>query len=167
MQARGFTLIEIMIAVAIIGILTAIAYPNFTDYLKKAKRSDAKTALMAVQHAQARLRANCRFYAETLLADDKDGVNDSVCGDTAGETEVEVFTTSPEGFYTLEVVAGSASASAYTVVADRGVTDVPSGSDVADGCQYILLKVDASNPNGELSASSDESGVPDNTANCF
>lgn len=55
----GFTLIELMIAVVIAGILAAVAYPSFVSYVQKARRADAKAALLAaaqkmgaVPHAQ-------------------------------------------------------------------------------------------------------------------
>lgn len=53
---RGFTLIELMIVVAIIGIIAAIAYPSYTAYIEKARRSDAQGALMGLAGAMERYR---------------------------------------------------------------------------------------------------------------
>ena len=48
MEKKGFTLIELMIVVAIIGILAAIAIPNFLKFQAKAKQSEAKNNLSAI-----------------------------------------------------------------------------------------------------------------------
>ncbi len=44
-RGAGFTLIELMIVVAVIGVLAAIAYPNYREYVMKSNRSDAKASL--------------------------------------------------------------------------------------------------------------------------
>jgi type IV pilus assembly protein PilA len=51
-KSKGFTLIELMIVVAIIGILAAIAIPNFLRYQAKTKQSEAKTNLSAIFTSQ-------------------------------------------------------------------------------------------------------------------
>jgi type IV pilus assembly protein PilA len=60
---KGFTLIELMIVVAIIGILAAIAIPNFMNYQCKAKQSEAKTTLGNVRVAQEAYLAEWDTYS--------------------------------------------------------------------------------------------------------
>lgn len=55
---QGFTLIELMIAVAIVGILVSIGYPSYTEHIKKAKRAEAQAALMSLASAMERWKLN-------------------------------------------------------------------------------------------------------------
>jgi type IV pilus assembly protein PilE len=58
---KGFTLIEVMIVVALIGILAALAYPSFVDSIRKARRGDAQQGLM---EAAQKLET---FYARNAM----------------------------------------------------------------------------------------------------
>jgi type IV pilus assembly protein PilE len=63
--SRGFTLIELMIVVAIVGILAAIALPSYTEYIKRGDRSSARTALLDAQQFMERFyAANSRYTTD-------------------------------------------------------------------------------------------------------
>jgi type IV pilus assembly protein PilE len=65
-RSFGFTLIELMIVVAVIAILAAIAFPSYQNYVRNAQRSDGMTALMGIALAQERHRANNVAYAGSI-----------------------------------------------------------------------------------------------------
>jgi type IV pilus assembly protein PilA len=66
--AKGFTLIELMIVVAIIGILAAIAIPNFVKFQCRSKQSEAKGNLKAMYVAEESYRAEFDSYAITAFS---------------------------------------------------------------------------------------------------
>ncbi len=70
-KSRGFTLIEIMIAVAIIAILLAIAVPSYQNQLRKGRRADAQTFITQVAQKQQQYLLDARTYAlgATALSD--------------------------------------------------------------------------------------------------
>ena len=59
----GFTLIELMITVAIVAILSAVALPSYQSYVRKGKRADARALLQSASIAQEKHRLNNTTYA--------------------------------------------------------------------------------------------------------
>ena len=104
---KGFSLIELMIVVAVIGILAAIAYPAYQDYVTRAKRSDAMNTIAAFRIAQEKYRANNTTYTTNIAL-------------LSG-----VSATSNEGYYSMSVV--SAASSTYVIVAEPNFTDAECG----------------------------------------
>ena len=63
---KGLTLIELMVVVAVLAILSAVAYPLYTNQVQKSRRADAKTALQTIALAQERFFTINGEYAGNL-----------------------------------------------------------------------------------------------------
>ena len=76
-RVRGFTLIELMIVVVIVGILAAIAYPNFTEQVRKSRRADCAGTLLQNANAMERhfTLNNSYMGAPALIQCPADGGN--------------------------------------------------------------------------------------------
>ena len=109
LYGRGFTLIELMITVAIIGIIATIAYPSYQDHVMRTRRADAKTALLTLQQAQEKFRANCIEYADNLVT-----AGNRVCNTGTSTFSVEHGDESSQGFYDLSTTG---TATTYTITA--------------------------------------------------
>ena len=66
-SANGFTLMEVMITVVIVGILAAVAYPSYTNYVTAARRSDATINLTRIASLQEKFFTRCGQYATNLI----------------------------------------------------------------------------------------------------
>ena len=67
-KARGFTLIELMIVVAIVGILAAIAYPSYTEYVRRTHRTEIAAILMEQSQVLERYFTKNGYYTEAPVA---------------------------------------------------------------------------------------------------
>lgn len=96
-QQTGMTLIEILIVVAILGIISAIAIPSYQNYLQRAKRADAIDALMRAANRQEKW-----FLQNNSYSDDADPFNGDDGIDSAEELYIISASTTNGGMgYTL------------------------------------------------------------------
>ncbi|MGI2257741.1 type IV pilin protein [Shewanella sp. GXUN23E] len=65
-KGKGFTLIEVMIVVVIVGILASIAYPSYTKYVAKGARSDAIAEMMRIANLQEQHYLDFRRYTADM-----------------------------------------------------------------------------------------------------
>lgn len=91
-MASGFTLLEMLIVVFIVGILASFAWPSYQGHITKARRNDGKTALMDLAGKMERYYAEMHTYQDATIA-------------TATSTDVLASPFSPEGWYQLTITA--------------------------------------------------------------
>jgi type IV pilus assembly protein PilA len=121
----GFTLIELMIVVAIIGILAAIAIPNFLRFQLKAKSSEGKTNLAAIRTAEESYYSEFGLYVSALASPNvvdknlKIAFSNATNGPNAG---FDRLGWSPEGWVFFNyVVAANGSFSEFTATAQADI----------------------------------------------
>ena len=123
---RGFTLIELMFSVTIVGFLSSVAFPAYQGTVQKVRRSDALIALMDLQMAQERFRTNNAAYGS--LTDLR-----ARATSPAGHYQLDVQAPSDAGFVALATAAGSqrsdAACGVLKLTVDGGNVSYASGSD--------------------------------------
>ncbi|WP_322114262.1 type IV pilin protein [Aquabacterium sp. A7-Y] len=114
----GFTLIELMITVAVVAILAAVAYPAYQDQVRKSRRGAAQAVLLDIASRQQQIFLDSRAYASNVA-----GTGATVPTDVSRHYTV-----------TLTAVAGTATA-APTFTAQAA----PLGAQAADGCGTMSI----------------------------
>ncbi len=99
MNKKGFTLIEVIIVAAIIGIIAAVAIPNYDRYVVRSKRADGMGALLTAVNAMERFR----------------GANNTYVGATAGGTFAAQVPPTGTAYY--NVALSNLTATTYTITA--------------------------------------------------
>ena len=117
---KGFSLIELMAVLTIIGILTTFAYPGYRDYIIRAHRSDGQTALLDLANRMERYYSENNSYENATIG-------------SGGETDVLSNDQSSDGWYVLSIT--HATESDYTLQA----TPISTQSRSDTSCQSLTL----------------------------
>jgi type IV pilus assembly protein PilE len=142
---RGFTLIELMITVAVIGILAAVAYPSYTQYIVRANRSAAQSFMYSVANKQEQYMLDARTYAGALS-----DLNITVPAEVSSKYTISISCTMP-------VATGTCTA-AVGVPPAYVITGTPIGTQLANDakCGAVSLnQVGTKTESGTASAATD------------
>ena len=106
---QGFTLIELMVTVAIIGIIAMIAIPSYSSYILRSNRSAAESFILGVANKEEQYILDARQYAGVA----------ALPGDTTGLTTLSIATVPPEVSRNYNITIGGVTITppAYTVTA--------------------------------------------------
>lgn len=152
-RVSGFTLIELVVAAAIVAILAAIALPTYTQYAKRAHRADAKTALLNNAQWLERNFTESNLYHKT--DSDADGSYD--------DDVVLPHQQSPsDGAAVYTISASTINATAYTLTA----TPVNPGPMAGDACGSLTLTHVGQKGSGDYDGDS-TAGDADDIAACW
>ena len=130
---RGFTLVEVMIVVAVVSILAAIAYPSYTRYVLRSKRNAVESYLMEVANLEQRYLLDARSYTANLSTDLGTSVPSNL---TSSYTVTATVTSTPPGFTLTATPIGAqlADTDCDTITLDQANQKTASGNAGAASC---------------------------------
>lgn len=133
---KGFTLIEVMMVVAILGIVSAIAVPSYVEYVKKGKRTDGKVELLRIAQIQESFFVQNLTYANSLnTKSDGSGLGMGADG-TAVKSEQEEYNITLDSLNSADTACSGLTANACT---SYTLTAVPQGGQAKDSCEKLTL----------------------------
>lgn len=145
----GFSMIELMIAIAIVGILARIAYPNYVAQVQKGKRSDAKVALNDVAQSMQRCFTTQSTYKPATAG---------TCP-VVDKVQTAAGVTSPRGYYVVKVAAADLDTTRYVL---KATAVSGKGQDKDTKCKTFTL-----DQTGKRYAEDSASTPNDTTTTCW
>jgi len=142
----GFTLIELMVTMAILAIIAAVALPNYTDYVKRGKIPEATSNLQAMKTKMEQWFQDNRTYPST-------------CGPAAGATQIQVPT-----LQSFTITCPVLTANTYTIQAAGGVAG---GDQSMAGITYTIDQANNRQTTVASGSTMANFGYPVGTTNCW
>jgi len=129
-RTRGFTLVELMVTVAIVAILFSIAVPSYALFMKKSRRGDSESTLMDIAQREQQYLMDVRAYAPDIAT-----LNTTIPADVSAYYTIQICQTTvpcaapggtPPTFAIIATpIAGTAQAGDYTLTLDNTGAKTP------------------------------------------
>ncbi len=119
-SSLGVTLIELLITIAIIGILAAVAFPSYTDYVVRSNRSEGQRELIRIANLQEQYYSDRRNYTSVLT---QLGLNASPFVTDNGHYSISAVVSNVNGTFTLTATAQSTQSSRDAACSPMTVTE--------------------------------------------